>query len=64
MFPNLTAELKQLKISHKEFARQLGISEHTARNKLTGKTEFTLREIKKIGEMFPGVKIDYLFFTE
>ena len=64
MFPNLTAELEKMKISTKDFAFRLGISERTARNKLAGKTEFTLAEGVKIGSMFPDEKLDYLFYFE
>ena len=37
-------------------------SEKTVRNKLTGTTDFTYQEVKKIRDtFFPGMMIDYLF---
>lgn len=64
MFHNLNAELARRGVSTKELAEYLGVSGKTANNKLAGRTEFTLSEIKKITVLIPGVSIDYLFSTE
>ena len=50
MYPNLELELFKHKITRKELAQQLGISIATLRNKMSGRNEFTFREIKKILE--------------
>ncbi len=60
MFPNLNAELARRGMKKKDFAKMLGISERTAANKLSGKSEFTLSEIRKISGVFPGMSMDYL----
>ena len=60
MFPNLNAELARRGMKKKEFAKLLDISERTAANKLCGKSEFTLSEIRKISGLFPGLSVDYL----
>ena len=64
MFPNLNAELTRHGIKTKDFAQKIGVSEKTANNKLAGRTEFTLSEIKAIGKIFPEVGLDYLFETK
>jgi plasmid maintenance system antidote protein VapI len=61
MFSNLLAELTRENIPIKEFAKKIGVTEKSARNKLNGKTEFTLSEIQKTFDLFPDLKMDYLF---
>ena len=60
MFPNLNAELARIGLKRKDYAARLGISERTAANKLCGKSEFTLSEIRGIASIFPGMSMDYL----
>lgn len=64
MFPNLNAEMARHGLKAKELAAALSISERTVSNKLNGKTEFTLSEIKKITALFPNISIDYLFISD
>lgn len=63
MFPNLNAELSRYNIDIKDFAKIIDSSEKTARNKLSGKTDFTLPEIRAVADYFPGYSIEYLFAT-
>ena len=61
MYPNLELELFKHKISRKKLAQILGVSDATLRNKMSGRNEFTFREIKKILECLPGIAWEYLF---
>lgn len=61
MFNNLNAEIARHNLKTADIARLLGVSVKTAANKLTGRTEFTLSEVKKIASLFPNVSIAYLF---
>lgn len=61
MFRNLNAELARKGMSTMNLADVLGVSKKTANNKLSGRSEFTLSEIKKISGIFPGASLDYLF---
>lgn len=59
---NLKNELSKKRISTKDFAAFLNISEKTAFNKLNGITEFTYSEVQKISNfLFPEFKSEYLF---
>lgn len=60
-FPNLTAEMCRYQISNDDLAKIAGVSAKTIKNKLSGKTEFNLSEIKKIAAFFPAATISYLF---
>ena len=61
MFNNLNAEIARHNLKTADIAKVLGVSVKTATNKLSGRTEFTLSEIKKIASIFPNVSIAYLF---
>ena len=61
MFNNLKAEIARHNLKTADLAKLLGVSLKTVTNKLDGKTEFTLSEIKKIASLFPSVSITYLF---
>lgn len=61
MFPNLYAELSRIRMSTKDFAEVLGITEKSAKNKLDGITEFKLSEIEKTRQLFPRCQQEYLF---
>lgn len=61
MYPNLELELFKRKISRKELAQKLEISVSALQKKLSGRNEFTLREVKKILECMPGITWEYLF---
>lgn len=47
-------------ITLKSCAELLNISEKTLRNKMSGKTEFTYNEIKRLKAFLPEYNIDYL----
>lgn len=61
MFQNLEIELMKRRITRKQLAEALGISESALRNKIKGRVDFTFSEIKKILEMFSDLPWDYLF---
>lgn len=61
MFPNLMIELKRKKYSQQGLARYIGISESSMQNKLKGRSQFTLPEMRKIQGVFSGCSLDYLF---
>lgn len=61
MFSNLNAEIARYNVKNADIAKLLGVSTKTVSNKLDGRTEFTLSEVKKIASIFPNVSISYLF---
>ena len=62
MYNNLKAEMARHDMSAPDLARALGITEKTARNKLQGKTPFTVPEAIIIQrDLFPQCDILYLF---
>ncbi len=50
--------------SPKEYAELLGISEKSLYNKLTGASEFTYGEVKRIKALLPEYNVDYLLSEE
>lgn len=55
-------EMRRFNVSIFDIQDTLGCSEKTVRNKLSGATDFTFSEVKKIRNiLFPGMEIDYLF---
>lgn len=62
---NLPVLLQKKDISMKAFADFLNVSESTVRNKVAGKTDFTLPEFSKTCKyLFPEYKPEYIFATE
>lgn len=61
MFWNLKLEMQKSNISMTRLAEIIGISQGALRNKIYGRTEFLLCEVKKIASVFPEVTVDYLF---
>lgn len=62
MLTNLSRELRRKKITHGTVAKRIGVSERTLANKLSGRTEFTVREALVIHRSyFPELPPDYLF---
>lgn len=65
MFKNLRAEIARLGMSQKEFAKAVGIKGSTFTQKINGKVDFNLSEIKRIKSFFGGkLSIEYLFEIE
>lgn len=61
IFPELEKQILVKGIKKKDIAKALSISPHTLSLKLTGCTEFTLKEVKAFHEMFPDVSVEQLF---
>lgn len=63
MFRNLLAEMARYNVSNEDLMKTLGFnSAKTLNNKLTGRTDFTRKEmflIKKVH--FPNFDLEYLF---
>ena len=51
-------------ITQKSCAELLGITEKTLYNKLTGVSEFTYSEVKRLRAFLPEYNIDYLLSSE
>lgn len=65
MFINLKSTLQQKRISIKQYAEFLGVTEKTVQNKINGSTDFTYPEFKKTCTLLlPEYNPDYLFATE
>ena len=60
----LEAELVLQNISKAEFAKALGIDTSTLYKKMNGKSDWTLTEIRKMGEILGKDKINPIFFAE
>lgn len=61
MFPNLMVEMKLKHYSQRGLAKYVDMSEKSMSKKMNGRTEFTLREMRRIQTVFPNCSIDYLF---
>ena len=62
MYTNLKNLLRQNKITIKEYAEFLNISEKTAINKITGVSEFNIKEyLRTCKLLFPQYNRDFLF---
>ena len=62
MFNNLAAEIKRIGITNKDFAEKVKINPITFSRKLTGKVDFTLKEVIRIIEYFNcEFTLEYLF---
>ena len=62
MFPNLLAEMARNDITQEQLQIATGRNKSTISEKLNGKREFTLVEIKNIRDkLFPNLSLDYLF---
>lgn len=62
MMAYLEYRMKQEKVSREDIQNLLGVSERTVRNKLSGETDFTWNEVRKIHErFFPSDDYEKLF---
>ena len=60
-FPTLESKIAEHGITKRSIAQGLEIDAITLSRKLSGKTEFTLKEIRYIHEIFPELPIENLF---
>lgn len=60
-YPILEAEMAKHGLDDKDISNQLGITERSFRNKITGKTDFWWNEVLAIHAIFPGVEPVKLF---
>ena len=61
MYNNLRAEMTRHNVSAQTVADLLGKTVKTVRDKLTGRSDFTLGEIVAIrADLFPDLSLDYL----
>ena len=59
---NLLAEMARSGVQIQDIQNLLGCTDRTVRNKLDGKTEFSVNEALKIrNALFPGLRVEYLF---
>lgn len=59
---NLSAEMVRFGVSVSDLQNFLNCTDKTVRNKLSGTTEFSVREALGIRDaFFPGYRIEYLF---
>jgi len=65
MYPNLIAELKRQNKKYDDIANLLSLGITTINEKMNGKSDFKLKELKKIKEeWFPNCSLDYLSCTK
>ena len=63
-FPILEAKIAEKGITKKSIAEKMGIDAVTLSRKLSGKVEFTLKEIRNLHDLFPECSIEYLFMMK
>lgn len=61
VFPELEKQIMMQGIFKEDIADALKITKSALSRKLTGQSEFTLREIEQIGKMFPETSWEILF---
>lgn len=62
MYQNLQAEMARRKLTGRDLAKLIGVTELTLYNKLNGKSEFTLKNMEKIKSVLKiDAPFDYLF---
>lgn len=64
MLKNLKRVMEEGSVSTRQLSLILGISEKSVYNKITGASELTLSEARKIMDVFPQYSMDYLFADE
>lgn len=65
IYRNLYGELKKKRMSYADLARIMDCSESSVKNKMTGKTDFSINECFLIrNEVAPEMTIDELFERE
>ena len=62
MFKNLIAEMARNGVTNNDIALYLNITPNTVSNKISGKTEFTRKDMWLLKKgFFPNLSIEYLF---
>ncbi|MDD3137575.1 MAG: helix-turn-helix transcriptional regulator [Lachnospiraceae bacterium] len=65
MYRNLIEVLNKKGITMKAYAELLGVTEKTIQNKIQGKTDFTLEEVKKTCNIVCSeYRMEYVFSTD
>lgn len=65
MFPNLIAEMARKGITQKDLCNCIKKDKSTLSEKMNGKREFKISEIKQIKDtFFPDLTLEYLFDTK
>ena len=65
MYPNLSAELKRKNKRYEDIAKLLNIGIATVNEKMTGKSDFKLKEFKVLkSKWFPNCTLEYLSVTK
>lgn len=62
LFPELEAELKRQGYTHESIAKCIGLSTSSISYRMTGKVEWSLKEMKKVCSLL-GKSLDQLFGT-
>ena len=60
-YPNLEAEIARRGIKKKDIAEKLNLTTKTFSNKLIGKTDFWVKEVRCIQSMLPGTTFEQLY---
>lgn len=59
---NLLAEMQRFQVANADIQQLIGCTDKTVRNKISGATEFSLREAFLVRDtFFPGMRVEYLF---
>lgn len=62
MLSNLRAEMTRYGVTASDIAREIGKTDRSIRDKISGKRDFTLPESAAIRDaFFPGLSLEYLF---
>ena len=64
MFKNLNAEMARENITIKGLSERTGIKYPSLKNKMSGNTGFTLKEMLAVKIVFPTCTMDYLFASD
>lgn len=64
MYPNLELEIFKSKLGRRVLAKRCGLSESALRNKIKGRSDFSVAEAKALLEIFSGCDWSYLFARE
>lgn len=61
MLLNLTNEMARAGLSRRGLAFRLGLSERALGNRISGKTDFSLKQMLAVQSALPGLSMDELF---